>query len=150
MAYTRTPQGSHGAPLSWTILFGLINRCALSALREPGSAHGQKLQVYVDDPALIVSGPRRHRRQQVALTMLIWHLLGINLAIDKGQIGRVADWIGAIYSVHNAGVFVTILQNRLDEIAALAEKIICRSGHPYQQGENDGESKARAPPCRRV
>jgi len=28
-------------------------------------------------------------------------------------------------------------------LAALAEKIVCRSSHPYQQGENDGETKAR-------
>ena len=65
LAYTRTPQGSRGAPLSWTAVFGLINRCALSALREPGSPNGQRLQVYVDDPLMVVRGPPAHRRKQV-------------------------------------------------------------------------------------
>ena len=33
LAYNRTAQGSRGAPLSWTVVFGLVCRCALSILR---------------------------------------------------------------------------------------------------------------------
>ena len=35
LAYVRTPQGSVGAPLSWSQEFGLISRCVSSVLRCP-------------------------------------------------------------------------------------------------------------------
>ena len=43
------------------------------------------MQVYVDDPALIVRGTPQQRSQQVTLMLLAWRLLGIDLAVEKGQ-----------------------------------------------------------------
>ena len=126
LAYTRTAQGSRGAPLSWTVEFGLVCRCAAGTLRCEESSDTQRLQVYVDDPALVVSGPRPFRRQQVALLMLVWTILGVSLAIDKGQFGPHVDWIGVELSVHSSnsgGVMASILASRMDEIKVMADDI---------------------------
>ena len=81
------------------------------------------MQIYVDDPALVVSGPRQHRRQQVALMMLAWRILGIDLAVDKGQMGPIVDWIGITLSIHTTGVFATIMAARLQEVREILESI---------------------------
>jgi len=120
LAYARTPQGSRGAPLSWTIIFGLICRCALSVLRTSEDPDTQRMQVYVDDPALVVRGSKAFRRAQVTLMVLVWRILGIRLAIDKGQCCSLVNWIGTTLSIHNGGVFATILQSRLDELQQIA------------------------------
>ena len=87
LVYTRSVQGSRGAPLSWAVLLGLVCRCAFSTLRQSdGTAESQRLQVYIDDPALVIRGPRESRRHQVALLLLAWHVLGVSLAIKKGQL----------------------------------------------------------------
>ena len=56
LTFKRTAQGSRGAPLSWTVIFGLVCRCAFSIIRIPGSDETQRLQVYVDDPAMVIRG----------------------------------------------------------------------------------------------
>ena len=43
------------------------------------------MQVYVDDPVLVVRGCPRTRRDQVAILMLAWSVLGISLAIRKAN-----------------------------------------------------------------
>ena len=55
--------------------------------------------------------------------MLAWRLLGVNLAVKKGQLDTMADWIGLTYSLHPEGVFCTIMETRMAEIKALADKI---------------------------
>ena len=123
VAYTRTAQGSRGAPLSWAIVFGLICRCAFSTLRLPDGSVPQRLQVYVDDPIVVLRGPRQQRRKQVALMVLAWVVLGISLAIKKSQLGPNIDWIGVSFAVHTWGVQAFILASRMEEISALADAI---------------------------
>ena len=57
LVYVFTAQGSRGAPLSWSVVFGLIGRCVLSVLRDPAVPDFAKMQTDVDDPALAL--PRR-------------------------------------------------------------------------------------------
>ena len=97
LCFTRTAQGSRGAPLSWATIFGLVCRCAFSVVRLPGTSDTERLQVYVDDPAMVVKGTKAFRRNQVTLMMLAWRLLGIALAIKKGQLGPIVDWVGITF-----------------------------------------------------
>ena len=62
--------------------------------------------------------------------MLVWVVLGIPLAIDKGQIGRLATWVGCMLSVHDAnggGVLASILECRMSEISTMADDIASKN-----------------------
>ena len=119
--------------MSWTILFGLVCRCALSTLREPASdethSTAHRMQVYVDDPVLVLRGPRAFRRRQVAMRMLAWRIIGVSLAIKKGQLGKPVDWVGITVSPHDGGppdgpgVLATIQAARMKEIEELADHL---------------------------
>ena len=123
LAYTRTAQGSRGAPLSWAVLFGLVCRCCYSTLLSAETRQSQRMQVYVDDPVLVVRGSRRGRREQVALLMLAWSVLGIGLAVRKGQLGPRVDWIGFTFTIRPRAVIAAILASRLQEVRQLTEEI---------------------------
>ena len=82
------------------------------------------MQVYVDDPAIVVRRPRAFRRTQVAILIIAWRLLGVNLAIQKGQLGMIADWVGITVSVHARGVLASIQHSRIQEIKQLAHDIV--------------------------
>ena len=130
LAFNRTAQGSRGAPLSWAVMFGLICRCALNTLLVPDvggrvagtGAAPQRMQVYVDDPILIVRGTRQFRDKQFAMIMLAWAVLGINSAIRKGQVGAEIDWIGCSLAIRSDAVVATILAARLDDVRQLVEQ----------------------------
>ena len=59
--------------------------------------------------------------------MLAWRVIGISLAIGKGQLGNVVDWVGITLSLHDKGVFATILQSRVEELRNLADNIAKRN-----------------------
>ena len=66
LVYVVTAQGSPGAPLSWSVIFGLIGRCVLAVLRDNAIPGTTRMQCYVDDPALAIRGTTSERRLQVA------------------------------------------------------------------------------------
>ena len=101
--YLVTAQGSRGAPLSWSVIFGLIGRCVLSVLRDPATPGATRMQTYVDDPALALRGTSSVRRKQVARAILTWTVLGVPLALTKGQLGVTINWIGATFTVLPGG-----------------------------------------------
>ena len=103
LVYMVTAQGSRGAPLSWSVIFGLIGRCVLSVLRDPAMPGATTMQTYVDDPALALRGTTGERRLQVARAMLTWTILGVPLALTKGQFGTTINWIGATFTVLPGG-----------------------------------------------
>ena len=81
------------------------------------------MQVYVDDPVVVLQGPTQRRRLHVALLMLSWYILGISLAIKKGQFGTDIDWIGFTYSICPSGVRVSALASRMTEVQQMAADI---------------------------
>ena len=131
LCYTRTAQGSRGAPLAWAVLFSLISRCALSTLRE--TRHGTSelpaaMQVFVDDPWLAFRGSPEQCRRMTATLILVWRILGVDLAFSKGQIGDRVNWIGATLSIESSTTLaVTITQARLDELRIICDDIASKS-----------------------
>ena len=81
------------------------------------------MQAYVDDPVLVVRGSRGFRRVQIAILLLAWRVLGVSLAIKKGQLGRLVDWVGITVSVHQGGVVATVQEARMQDIAQMADTI---------------------------
>ena len=124
LAYNRTAQGSRGAPLSWAVLFGLVCRCSFATLRTDDQHTTQRMQVYVDDPVVVISGTRAARRRQVATLMLAWAILGIGLAVQKGQFGPTVDWIGFSYAIRPQAVIASALASRLEEVRLMTEEIL--------------------------
>ena len=85
LVYMRTPQGSVGAPLSWSQEFGLISRCVSGVLRCPTVPGSHRKQVYVDDPIITMRGPPEVTRRMAALAVLSWLVLGVALALKKAN-----------------------------------------------------------------
>ena len=75
LAYNRTPQGSRGAPLSWTVIYGLVCRLAFSTLRCQVTPEAQRMEVYVDDPVLVIRGTPETRQDAAVLAMLSWAVM---------------------------------------------------------------------------
>ena len=127
LTYTRTAQGSRGAPLSWAVVFALICRCALSVLRETRdgtSTLPAAMQVFVDDPWVALLGTPAQCDRMTAVVVLTWRLLGVGLAFAKGQRGDAVDWIGARLSIESSRTLaITIVKARLDELAGLCTQL---------------------------
>ena len=83
LVFVRTAQGSRGAPLSWTAIFGLICRLVYSAVAAVPECQ-VRMQTYVDDPIIAILGRPATRRLAVAVAIAAWAALGINLAAPKG------------------------------------------------------------------
>ena len=68
--------------------------------------------------------------------MLAWTLLGVPLAVDKGQLDRVASWVGMEKSIHmttHPGVLATILEARMEEISSMADDFASRNVVPIKE-----------------
>ena len=130
LVYLRTAQGSRGAPLSWSAVFGLACRLVQSLFFVPGSNHKVPFDaifnIYVDDPLVILRGCASARRRLLSLIVLTWRVLGIQLAFTKAQYGTSIDWIG--WSLHlqlaTRSVSCVVRQERLSELAWLSEQIL--------------------------
>ena len=81
------------------------------------------MQVYVDDPLIVLLGTPEVCRQQAALAILVWTIFGVKLATKKGQLGASVNWIGATFTVREDGVEATIVAARLAELKELAHGI---------------------------
>ena len=122
LVYLRTAQGSRGAPLAWSAIFGLVCRMVQSLFFISGSTwsvpYDVLMNVYVDDPIVLLRGNYSQRCTSSALVILAWRLLGINLAYSKAQYGESVDWIAWTLScqVLKQMVICDVRRDRLDEL----------------------------------
>ena len=70
LAYTRTAQGSRAAPLSWSVIFGVICRCVCSIRRCTVVPDAHSIEVFVDDPILPLRGTTEVVIRHAALAIL--------------------------------------------------------------------------------
>ena len=80
LCYLRTAQGSRGAPLSWSVVFSLISRCVLSTLREQRGNDSDLpayMQVFVDDPWLVLRGTAAQTDRMMAVAIIAWRIIGV-------------------------------------------------------------------------
>ena len=130
VTYCRTAQGSRGAPLTWSAVNALISRLVLSLLYEEDAVSGDlqlhdRMNVYVDDPWAVLVGTQADRDRKLALLILGWRVLGINLALAKGQCAADVNWIGASLDIPDRKhVIVQIIKGRLDELHEMTIDIL--------------------------
>ena len=71
--------------MSRAVIFGLICRCSFSTLRCPVIPDAQRMQAYVDDPALAIRGTQAVCRKQVATFILAMASVGPNALSHPGS-----------------------------------------------------------------
>ena len=117
--YNRLAQGSRGAPLAWCRFFALVGRLTLALF----SKRECREQAYVDDPAFTITGSERGRRRTMAIIVLVWRCLNLELAFRKGQTGRKISWIGSTLILARSGVLATLQSDTVDELKALLSDV---------------------------
>ena len=53
-----------------------------------------RLQIFVDDPILVVAGDVGERQEMIGLFIFVLRFVNLKLAYHKGQYGQSVDWIG--------------------------------------------------------
>ena len=71
---------------------------------------------YVDDPLAAISGTPERRKLIAAAIILIWTVLGFQLAFAKGQLGKNVTWIGGTLQCEAWGVLATVKQAIVSDI----------------------------------
>ena len=145
-----------GSFIVWRVLgFGgkpnplVYSRAASFAMRTGQALFHQSLsrssvvaraQLYVDDPAVVIKGPRCDAVQGLDLLLMWWLALGIPLSWAKGALYEGAathDWIGVRFTPREDGCVVMELPTKfLSEFVAQLEPF-CRTdgGVPLREAE---------------
>jgi len=111
--FLRATQGSRGGPLLWARTKAMAARMAQAVCE----CKFNRLNVYVDDPILIVVGTRHARHRATVKVLLIWLVLGLSIAWHKAQRGPSAVWTSARFDVTLQQVVVTIKPELIQAVA---------------------------------
>ena len=102
--------GGHANPLVYSRVASFTSRSGQALLFHPqqksGIGHG-RLQLYVDDPALVVAGNRKQQMEAIDLLVCWYLVLGIPLSWSKGHYSEASakhEWIGVQFQVREKGV----------------------------------------------
>ncbi len=71
---------------------------------------------YVDDPLAALSGTPERRRLITATIILIWSVLGFELAFAKGQLSKTVTWIGGTLKCEPWGILATVKEAIVSDI----------------------------------
>ena len=71
---------------------------------------------YVDDPLAAISGTPERRKLIATAIILIWTVLGFQLAFAKGQLGKTVTWIGGTLQCETWGVLATVKESIINDI----------------------------------
>ena len=120
--------GMATAPLIW-------GRVAAAAARIGQAAFGPnelRIQMFVDDPAVVAQGSLQQRRRSVGLLLLLWSVLGLKLNWPKGQHGSSVDWIGTSISLRTlngqAAVRCQLTRKKSEEVIQLVKDLHDETG----------------------
>ena len=83
------------APLIW----GRVAAAAARIAQATFAPHELRVQMFVDDPAIVIGGPERVRRRLGGLLLLLWTVMGLRINWPKGQWGKQVEWIGTSISL---------------------------------------------------
>lgn len=117
-AYKGVPFGLAAAPLLWGRTAALLGRCTQAT----HSPHSHRLQVYVNDPVVVVAGSQMERSRLIARTLVLWAALGARIALHKAARGTSVKWIGAQYTIVPGGIKVAIDAERIAKLESVVEK----------------------------
>ena len=104
--------GGHANPLVYSRVACFAARSAQALLVEPPSSSSMaqgRLQLYVDDPALVLEGSLSQQHEALDIFVLWLMVLGVPLSWPKGSFSQAATphtWIGVDFHVATPGVAV--------------------------------------------
>ena len=110
--------GYKAAPLHMGRLASAIGRVLQSMV----SAAEMTSQIYMDDIILVLRGPRKHRNHVLAMVLYILRILGVQIALEKGERGSRVKWIGTTLELQQAELMIGIQAKMLEEIEAEVKK----------------------------
>lgn len=125
--FTRTAQGSRGAPLTFSVIMALASRLVQSVVSGPRSrTHLPEafLQVYVDDPLAIMVGSESRLRRLACMISVVWALLGFPVAYHKAVLAPDVVWIGVRLVVSQKQVMVEVPEAKITEIKELVDSAL--------------------------
>ena len=136
--------GGHSYPLVYSRVATFAARSGQSLLMAHPDhdvlAQG-RIQLYVDDPIVTITGSTSQRRLAVDVLLLWWLCLGVPLAWKKGSVSPASHphtWIGVTYEQQADGsVFVMLPRAFLEELRSLLVRFAQGSGtSPIKQARS--------------
>jgi len=110
--------GMAAAPLVWCRVGAAAGRLG-QALFLPTEL---RLQIFVDDPAIVTKGTSEERAWLLGVLLLFWAALGFKFNWAKASRGQTVNWIGAKVAVERRdgvpGVFATLAPKKFEELRA--------------------------------
>ena len=114
--------GAASSPTIWGRFAAWLARTIVSVSPEAGC------QIYVDDPAFVLSGPLDEAVTQLT-TILLWvTITGFPVKLAKASGGKTINWIGATLRLDDTSkeVEVTIPKEKIEKLMKLTETFLKR------------------------
>ena len=122
------------APLVWCRVGAAAGRLG-QALFLPNEL---RLQIFVDDPAIVVQGTPEVRLWRLGVLLLFWSVLGFKFNWPKAHRGQTVPWIGAQITIETRdrvqGALSTLGPKKFAEMRGTVEKLRKAKGHGGYQG----------------
>eukprot|EP00971_Amphidinium_carterae_P247976 4923970-Amphidinium_carterae.1 len=83
-----------------------------------------RLHCYVDDPLALVRGTAQQCRRMGASLLVLWSVLGLGLATEKGAFGKTVEWIGCELTIARDSASLTIPESKRKELLMLCEEVL--------------------------
>ena len=120
--------GGHANPLVYARIASFACRSGQGLLQHETAhskiAHG-RMQLYVDDPAVVLSGDLFQQKEAIDVLVLWWLVLGIPLSWAKGSF-QPADvphtWIGVRFMLRQNFTIMSLPEEFLASLLSLAQK----------------------------
>ena len=110
-------------PLLWGRTAALLMRLASALLPE------LRLQCFVDDPILVISGKDAlQQRTGLIMACLLWQALGSELAWNKLQLGSSVTWIGFELKLTNSVMRASLAEDKLKKLQGMLQALLSYKG----------------------
>ena len=119
----RTAQGSRSVPITWAAIAAILARLTQAIYMVDPKNHRARLQLYVDDPLLVVKGSEAQRKRAVVKFMLVLMVLGFPVAVAKAKYNQRLTWIGIDIEIFWDKVEVTVPAEKVADILALVREL---------------------------
>ena len=116
--FNRTAQGSRMAPLTFAAVMSLASRWVQSMGEE------FRLQVYVDDPLVIMIAPEQQFKRLAVVIAVAWLVMGFPLAFHKATLASKLTWIGVQLEVQTTQVVAEVTAAKVAELTTLLEQVL--------------------------
>ena len=85
-----------------------------------------RMQVYTDDPCMIIRGSQERCQRLASLMVLLWLILGWSLSYHKAQFGKSVGWIGYKLEIGENQVIAKIKEEFMKEFHDLTVEMLAK------------------------